>query len=76
MPPGASDASSASAAGFSDDQLRDALTELIGPIGLTVMEQVADRSQADKPRAVLEVLQGFGVDQSVMAALARRFDLP
>jgi len=74
--PRVSDVRSASAAGFSDDQLRDALTELIGPIGLTVMEQVADRSQADKPRAVLEVLQGFGVDQAVMAALARRFDLP
>jgi len=74
--PGASNVRSASVAGISDDQLRDALTELIGPIGLTVMEQMADRSQADKPRAVLEVLQGFGVDPSVMAALARRFDLP
>ena len=73
--PSASETASASAAGFTDDQLKEILTELIGPIGLTVMEQVADRSIAEKPRAVLEVLRGVGLEESVLEQLRQRFDL-
>ena len=73
--PQAAATTSALASGFSDDQLREALTELIGPIGLTVMEQVADRSSAEKPRALLEVLRGFGVEESLVMVLAQRFGL-
>ena len=39
------------------------------------MEQVADRSIAEKPRAVLEVLRGFGLEESVLEKLRQRFDL-
>ena len=73
--PSAPDTAPTSTAGFSDDQLREILTELIGPIGLTVMEQVADRSIAEKPRAVVEVLRGFGLEESVLEQLRQRFDL-
>lgn len=61
--------------GLSDDQLKSILTELIGPIGLTVLEQVADRSSAEKPRALMEVLRGFGLDEPVMEQLTKRFGL-
>ena len=58
-----------------DDALRAALTELIGPIGLTVLEQVSPCSAAEKPQAVLEALRGFGVETPLIQELSRRFGL-
>ncbi|RZO12872.1 MAG: hypothetical protein EVB08_07115 [Synechococcus sp. MED-G135] len=58
-----------------DDQLRAYLTELIGPIGLTVFEQVRDVSKTDQPRAVLEALRRYGVDEALLDELALRFGL-
>ena len=58
-----------------DEALRTALTELIGPIGLTVLEQVSACSAAEKPQAVLEALRGFGVETALIQELSRRFGL-
>ena len=66
---------SAAPAVLEDDQLRAYLTELIGPIGLTVFEQVRDVSKTDQPRAVLEALRRYGVDEALLDELALRFGL-
>ncbi|WP_115016161.1 protein kinase [Synechococcus sp. UW140] len=64
---------SAAPAVIEDDQLRAHLTELIGPIGLTVFEQVRDLSKTDQPRAVLAALRRYGVDEALLDELALRF---
>ena len=66
---------SAAPTAIEDDQLRAHLTELIGPIGLTLFEQVRDLSKADQPRAVLEALRRYGVDEALLDELALRFGL-
>ena len=66
---------SAAPTAIEDDQLRAHLTELIGPIGLTLFEQVRDLSKTDQPRAVLEALRRYGVDEALLDELALRFGL-
>lgn len=66
---------SAAPIAIEDDQFRAHLTELIGPIGLTLFEQVRDLSKADQPRAVLEALRRYGVDEALLDELALRFGL-
>jgi len=58
-----------------EDQLQAHLTDLIGPIGLTVLAQVQDRRPEERPAALLEALQGYGVDRAVLDTLAERIGL-
>ncbi len=75
LPVSRAEEESAAPAVLEDDQLRAYLTELIGPIGLTVFEQVRDVSKTDQPRAVLEALRRYGVDEALLDELALRFGL-
>ena len=70
--PTSSSAAEAAADGLDEAQLRDQLTELIGPIGLTVLDQLEQCPPAEKPRAVIEALRGYGVDAAVRRRLAAR----
>lgn len=51
------------------DRLRDQLTQRIGPIGLTVLEQVAGLPEAEQPAAVIAALRSYGVDDRVLEEL-------
>lgn len=73
--PPSSSAAEAAADGLDEAQLRDQLTELIGPIGLTVLDQLEQCPPAEKPRAVIEALRRYGVDAAVLDTFARRFGL-
>ena len=64
-----------SSAPANEDQLQAHLTDLIGPIGLTVLAQVQDRRPEERPAALLEALQGYGVDRAVLDTLAERIGL-
>ena len=73
--PATSPVAEAAAEVLDEARLRDQLTELIGPIGLTVLDQLDQFPPAEKPRAVIEALRGYGVDAAVLDTLGRRFGL-
>ena len=73
--PASSPVAEAAAEVLDEARLRDQLTELIGPIGLTVLDQLDQCPPAEKPRAVIEALRGYGVDAAVLDTLGRRFGL-
>lgn len=64
--------STASPSPVSADDLREQLTELIGPIGQMVLSQVSSLAPEKQPAAIVDALRAYGVDEGLLADLQER----
>ncbi|MGC5196972.1 protein kinase domain-containing protein [Aphanothece microscopica] len=56
-----------------DHQLREPVVDLIGPIGNTLLDALADLPLEERPEALIRALEGYGVEPSTLAELRRRW---
>ncbi|MDM7953774.1 MAG: protein kinase [Cyanobium sp. CZS 25K] len=57
----------------SDTQLREPLLDLIGAIGNPLLDSLAHLPMEERPDALIQTLEGYGVDPGTIAELRRRW---